>query len=62
MTFSTDQAIKHYTEMYTRWAVLKKENRLFRGDKEPTGDDFGLLPWVADQIKRRIDKEVNRTA
>lgn len=51
---------KGYADRYQMYATMKKQGRLFPGDKEPDAKDYGLISWAADQIKRRIDKEVNR--
>lgn len=62
MSLTTDQALKLYTEMITRYLLLKKDGKLFPGDKEPSAEDLGLLPWAADQIKKRVEREIFRTA
>jgi hypothetical protein len=52
--------VKGFEEFYTRYAKMKRQGRLFHGDKEPDPKDYGLIPWAADHIKKRIDREVNR--
>lgn len=49
-----------YEEMYTRYFKLKREGRLYPQDKEPNPKDYGLEPFVADFIKKRIEREMSR--
>lgn len=53
--------LKGFEDAYTKWAVLKKQGRLFPGDQEPRAQDYGLIAWAADQVKKRVDREVNRS-
>jgi hypothetical protein len=52
--------VKGFTDRYQVYASMKKQGRLFPGDKEPDPKDYGLIPWAADHIKKRIDREVSR--
>jgi hypothetical protein len=52
--------IPGYEDAYTRWAKLKKEGKLYPTDTEPRAQDFGLIHWAAEQVKKRIDREMAR--
>lgn len=58
--FSSD-SIKLYEEMYSRWAKLKKEHRLMPCDEPPDAKAMGLDYWVAEKIRQRVDREINRS-
>lgn len=60
MIQSTRDAMRQYEDLYTRHAKLKKEHKLFPGDTEPDPKAFGILPWAAEHIRKRVDREVNR--
>lgn len=52
--------MRQYEDLYTRYARAKRLNRLFPGDTEPDPKAFGILPWAAEHIRKRVDQEVNR--
>jgi hypothetical protein len=52
--------VKGFEEAYSRWAKLKKENRLYPQDQMPRAEDFGLIAWAAEQIRKKCDREINR--
>jgi hypothetical protein len=52
--------VKGYEDAYSKWAALKKEGRLLPGDQEPRPSDYGLIAWAAEQVRKRVDREVNR--
>jgi hypothetical protein len=56
----TQAKFKEYEEAVTRFEKLKKEGRLFPGDVEPRAQDFGLISWAAEQIRKRVQREMNR--
>lgn len=60
MRMPTEQAIAAFKDAYQKWATLKRENRIVKGDVAPTGKDYGLLPSVEEFIKRQIDRETER--
>lgn len=51
---------KLYEEDYSRWARLKKENRLYPQDEMPRPEAYGLIAWAAEQIRKKCDREINR--
>lgn len=51
---------KGFEEMITRWAKLKREGRLMKGDTEPAPEHFGLDEWTAGKIKERVEREMAR--
>lgn len=61
MKQSAEQAIKLFEETYTRWAKLRHEGRLMRGDEAPDPVSIGVDAWAADQIRKRVDREIART-
>lgn len=61
MTTNSTEAIKNFTDIYTRWARLKKERHLFPNEIEPNWMEMGLDEWVVKTLKGQIDREINRT-
>jgi hypothetical protein len=49
-----------FKEMYTRFYKLKREGRLFPQDREPDPKDYGLQTFMADYIKKQIEREMDR--
>lgn len=60
MIQSTRDAMRQYEDLYTRHAKLKRNGKLFPGDTEPDFKALGLLPWAAEHIRNKVDREVNR--
>jgi hypothetical protein len=60
MKMPTEQAIKLYSDACQKWETMKRENKLMKGDIEPSGKDYGLLPSVAEFIKGKIQRETHR--
>lgn len=52
--------VKGFEDAYSKYAKLRKEGRLYPLDREPSPQDYGLIAWAAEQIKRRVNREVNR--
>jgi hypothetical protein len=52
--------IPGYTEAYTRYFKLKVEGRLMKGDEPPRPEDYGLIAWAAEQVRKRIEREMVR--
>jgi predicted alpha/beta hydrolase family esterase len=53
------QAYEHW---YLAWAKAKKDYKDFNHDDPPNPKDFGLTDWEAEQIRKRVDRELSRTS
>lgn len=62
MRTTSAEALKQFEEFYTRFAKLKKQGLIYKGDVEPTPEQFGLHPMIGQGVKARIDREMARTA
>lgn len=56
---TTLELARHYEDRYIQWLKARKENQIAIGP-EPDPRDFQLLPWAAEAIKKRVNREMNR--
>ena len=52
--------VHEYEHAFTAWAKAKREFKLCADDVEPDAQRYGLGEWEASQIKKRIEKELDR--
>ena len=58
---TTADLIKAYEDRLTQWWKARKEHRLDIGP-EPDPADFHLDDWTANQVKKRVEREMSRIA